>query len=370
MGVRRARLGVEVVTVVPDRHQPEVVHRCERGRARADHDPARAAGDGEELAVAPGGARVRPSARRGARRPARSVRAASSRATSRRSGTHQDAAAPARERGRRRRRRAAAASPPRAAPTRPPGASHRPPGGPGTPRPPGRRAQAPRRGVRVDGDRLLGRRRLLLRGRVARRDREPEHVGAGAGVALGEQPRELGDRRAQHRLGADHPPQRRERAGVVGVGAARDDVAVEVLAGEAHLDPGAGHRRRRPSRPARRSRTGGRGGPAGSRRARARRVGRDRVSTAGRRGAAVGSPAVSAGTARHRLLQPAAVASRRRSPRSATRLFYQSPRPSTGSPRAVAGERVTRRDPAPARSALPVTRAGSASIRCPSAYRP
>ena len=43
-----------------------------------------------------------------------------------------------------------------------------------------------------------------------------------------------------------------------------------VLAREAHLDPGAGHRRRRPSRPARRSRTAGRGGPAGCRPAPAR----------------------------------------------------------------------------------------------------
>ena len=38
--VRRPRLGVQVVAVVPDRHQPEVVDRRERGGAGADHDPA------------------------------------------------------------------------------------------------------------------------------------------------------------------------------------------------------------------------------------------------------------------------------------------------------------------------------------------
>ena len=58
VGVRRARLGVEVVAVVPDRHQPEVVDRSEGSRAGADHDPARTAGHGQELAVAPGRART------------------------------------------------------------------------------------------------------------------------------------------------------------------------------------------------------------------------------------------------------------------------------------------------------------------------
>ena len=54
VGVGRPRLGVEVVTVVPDRHQAEVVHRRERRAAGADHDPPGAARDRQEVAVAGG----------------------------------------------------------------------------------------------------------------------------------------------------------------------------------------------------------------------------------------------------------------------------------------------------------------------------
>ena len=62
VGVGRARLGVEVVAVVPDRDQAEVVDRREGGRAGAEHDPAAAARDSEEVAVAGGGAGVGASA--------------------------------------------------------------------------------------------------------------------------------------------------------------------------------------------------------------------------------------------------------------------------------------------------------------------
>ena len=184
---------------------------------------------------------------------------------------------------------------------------------------PGRRVGAPRvRGRRrVDGDRLLGRRRLLLGGRVPGRDGEPEHVGAGAGVALGEQPGELGDRRAQHRLGADHPPQRRQRAGVVGVGGAgRRRSRRASLPAKRTLTRAPGDRGRRSSTPARRSRRAGRGGPAGCRPERARpgrprRAARPwRLASAGRRAPSPADPAGSrAGTHRGR-------------PR---RLFYQPP---------------------------------------------
>ena len=52
VGVRRPRLVVEVVTVVPDRHQAEVLHRREHGGAGADHDAHRPAADRQERAVA------------------------------------------------------------------------------------------------------------------------------------------------------------------------------------------------------------------------------------------------------------------------------------------------------------------------------
>jgi hypothetical protein len=43
VGVRRPGLGMQVVAVVPDRHEAEVGHRCEGRGARADDDAARPA---------------------------------------------------------------------------------------------------------------------------------------------------------------------------------------------------------------------------------------------------------------------------------------------------------------------------------------
>ena len=126
MGVRRARLGVEVVAVVPDRHQPEVVHRREGRRTGADHDPPGAAGDGEELAVAAGRARaggehdVVPGPEHLGEGGVDAGHVAVV-------GDAEHAPAPAGERAPRPPRRAGAASPPRAAPTRRRAASHRPP---------------------------------------------------------------------------------------------------------------------------------------------------------------------------------------------------------------------------------------------------
>ena len=54
MGVRRPRLVVQVVAVVPDRHQAEILDGRERGGAGADDDLDRSAGDGQEGAVALG----------------------------------------------------------------------------------------------------------------------------------------------------------------------------------------------------------------------------------------------------------------------------------------------------------------------------
>ena len=52
MRVRRPRLGVRVVAVVPQRDQPELRHRRERGRPRPDHHPRTPAQRREEGPVA------------------------------------------------------------------------------------------------------------------------------------------------------------------------------------------------------------------------------------------------------------------------------------------------------------------------------
>ena len=72
---------------------------------------------------------------------------------------------------------------------------------------------------------------------MPRRHRQPQHVGAHARVALGEVAGQVGNDRAQHPLRADHPAQRREPAGVLGVVDPGHDVPVDVLAREPHLDP-------------------------------------------------------------------------------------------------------------------------------------
>jgi hypothetical protein len=59
VGVRRPRLGVQVVAVVPDRDEAQVGHRCERRPATPDHDPPGAPRDGQEVAVARGRTRAR-----------------------------------------------------------------------------------------------------------------------------------------------------------------------------------------------------------------------------------------------------------------------------------------------------------------------
>ena len=58
VGVRRPRLGVQVVTVVPADDQAEVADRGERRRAGADHDADRTPGDAQEASVALGRALV------------------------------------------------------------------------------------------------------------------------------------------------------------------------------------------------------------------------------------------------------------------------------------------------------------------------
>jgi hypothetical protein len=105
----------------------------------------------------------------------------------------------------------------------------------------------PRQTLRPARGRGIGRRsirrrasaRRLLRPRVPRRHRQPQHVGEGAGVVVGHRARQPRHRGAQHRLGGDHPAQRQQVAVVLGLGHPFQQVAVDVLRAEAHLDPHA-----------------------------------------------------------------------------------------------------------------------------------
>ena len=216
MGVRRPRLVVEVVAVVPDRHQPEVLHGRERGGAGADDDPHGPARDREERAVALGrsglggehdvAALAEP--RRSGPRPAGRGRGGRARRRARR-GRRSAVATTASA------RISAQSSPGSDRPDR----ARRLPGGEPVEQRRAVRGSArpgPRVDLGVDRRRRLG--VLLLDGRVPRRDGEPEHVGAGAGVPRGHGAGERGDVGGEHPLGADHPTQRLQPAGVLGRG--------------------------------------------------------------------------------------------------------------------------------------------------------
>ena len=83
---------------------------------------------------------------------------------------------------------------------------------------------------------------LLLDSRVPWRDGQAEHVGTDAGVPRGHGAGQRRNVRGEHPLGADHPAQRLEAAGVLGGRGPFDHEAVDVLPGEPHLDPYAGLR--------------------------------------------------------------------------------------------------------------------------------
>ncbi len=241
VGVRRPRLGQEVVAVVPERDQPEVVDRRERGGAGAEHDPAAAAGHGEEVAVAGGRAGVG-----GERHVVALAQDGGERGVDPGDvavvGHDQQRPAPAGPGvgggvgegggpvgGRRRR----------------PDRARRPPGGEVGEERLGRLVTRPGHGgglgVERGGGVGLGR-RFGLGGRVAGRHGQPEHVGPAAGVPLGDGGGERHDLGREDRLGAHDPPQRRQPAGVLGLGDPLDDVAVDVLAREPHLHPRPRHR--------------------------------------------------------------------------------------------------------------------------------
>ena len=220
VGVGGAGLGEQVVAVVPPGDEPEVVHRGERRRTGADDDldvppqhleprgvaRLRPLVGGEPhvppLAEQPPSARRRRGRRRGGRDdeerapPAASAVAA---ATARAAG---QSASPVR-------RRAARATTPRGPRPRRRGAGtpdrrDSRPGGPG----PGARGSASAPAARGPG---------LLRGGVPRRHGQAQHVAERAGVAGGDGAAQRQHARGEHRLGRDHPAQRRQPAVVLGL---------------------------------------------------------------------------------------------------------------------------------------------------------
>ena len=107
-----------------------------------------------------------------------------------------------------------------------------------------------------------GRVRLLGAG-VPRRDGQPQHVGHGARVAVGDLPGQGHDLRAQHRLGRDHPLQPGQPARVLAGRHPLQQVPVDELAQRTGRGPGSPAPPGRPAAPAPGSRTAGPGGPAG-----------------------------------------------------------------------------------------------------------
>ena len=80
----------------------------------------------------------------------------------------------------------------------------------------------------------------LLGGGVPGRDGEPQDVAERPGMPLRRGTRSGQQARDEHGLGRDHPAQRGQPTLVLGLGPALEDESVEVLAGEAHLDPHPG----------------------------------------------------------------------------------------------------------------------------------
>ena len=80
----------------------------------------------------------------------------------------------------------------------------------------------------------------LLGGGVPGRDGEPQDVAERPGIPLRRGTRSGQQARDEHGLGRDHPAQRGQPTLVLGLGPALEDESVEVLAGEAHLDPHPG----------------------------------------------------------------------------------------------------------------------------------
>ncbi len=252
VGVGRARLGVQVVPVVPHEDQAEVRDRCEHRRPGTHDNPGTSTADGEKAPVPFGRAGI------GAQRDetARAERALQ------RGGDPVDVAVvghddqgPARGRHRGGHGRGNHRRPGRSGkrPPHDPGTAAGPQGGQrrlavGVVRP-GAGCQGAFRGpadpcagpVRVAAVGTGGsRHRLLLHPGMPGWNGEPEHVGDRARVAVGHRPGQLGDLGGEDRFPGHDTVQEGEPAHMVGALTAFEDETVQEPAGEADPDACAG----------------------------------------------------------------------------------------------------------------------------------
>ena len=247
-GVRvgRARLGQQVVPVVPTHQQTGVRQRREGGGAGAHHHPRAAQQHAQEGPVAPRRAVVGQELHHGLVGQRRGQGLAHPPHLTGRRDDDQHAA-PGAQAGLGRLDQARLLGARQRGP-------HRPGALPG-PHPAQERLPAGERGP--DGElgtgghaRLAGPRggRLLQFAGLGRgvpgRDGQAQHVGQRAGLPAGHGAGQVQDVGVEHRQGADHAAQRGQAPRVLGGGAPFDEEAAVLLPGEAHLHahPGARHR--------------------------------------------------------------------------------------------------------------------------------
>ncbi len=239
MRVGGARLGVQVVAVVPDRDQTKVVHRRERRRPAADDDADNAARDGQEAPVTSG----RPEVGRQDHVVAlpqeggqRGVDPAD--VTGVRQAEH--AAAPG-LRGRCRSLRETIG--PRLTRQGGPDGARGAAIGESIEQAAAAVVRRPSRACTLERQRRRhgpSRDRLCLDTAMAGRHGQPEYVGHRAGIAIGDELHEVMDGRREHRLGRHDLAEWCQPTGVVGLVEALDEEPANVTPGEPDLDPAAG----------------------------------------------------------------------------------------------------------------------------------
>ncbi len=239
MRVRSPRLGQRVVTVVPHHHQPEIVHRRENRAARADHQPRAPPQRRQPAPVARGRTQTRRQRNhRGLveqrrRRPPHGVDVALVR------NDHQRRATGLHGLGGRFGETIGPRLPGQRLPHRPRRAAF------------GQRRQelsAAAVGVppspidRANNGKLWRRVVFAFDLGVPRRHREPQHVGAGAGITGRDGSDQTANLRGEHRLGRHDAVQPGEFADVIGLGATLQDEPVDQAAVEPQSHPHAGLR--------------------------------------------------------------------------------------------------------------------------------